>query len=216
MLRADLHVHSRFSPDSSARPEDIIARCLSTGINCIALTDHNTIAGALDIQHTSPIMVIVGEEVSTTGGDIVGLFLTRPVPAGLSPLEAAVRIKDQGGLVMLPHPFDNFRNSVGKRGSLKELLPYVDIVEAFNAHILLMGQNHKAAELAKAHGLPMAAVSDAHAPGEIGPTYVEMPEFDGTPDGLLDSLRQGRLVGRMANPLGRLSAKLSKVGRLFR
>ena len=105
LLRADLHVHTCYSIDCGTPLERIVDHCLRIGINCIAIVDHNTIAGALKLKETAPFKVIVGEEILTRAGELMGLFLTEEVPKGLPPEEAIARIRSQGGLVGIPHPF---------------------------------------------------------------------------------------------------------------
>ena len=194
-------MHTRFSPDSEVAPERLVARCTKVGLDCIAVTDHNAVQGALEVKGLAPFMVIVGEEVRSTDGEITGLFLSEHVPRGLSPAETARRIKDQGGLVSIPHPFDRFRRGVISRAALDEVLPYADIVEAFNSRNNLDADNRMAREFADRHGLLTSAVSDAHTTIELGRTYVEMPEFDGTPEGFKRSLAQGTLVTRKMTPM---------------
>ena len=201
MLRLDLHMHTCFSPDSLMKPEKLVSRCLETGLNCIAITDHKTIDGALEVRRLAPFRVIIGEEIKSGGGEIIGLFLEEAIDSGLSPLETVKRIKEQGGLVAIPHPFDHFRRSVIKREALQEVLPYVDIVEVFNARNTLQGDNRKALELALEHDILTSAVSDSHTRREVGRTYVEIPDFEFAPSGLLQALAQGNLVCRPANPL---------------
>ena len=147
VLKIDLHMHTHFSPDSGAPSKSIIDRCLKKGLNCIAVTDHNTIRGAVEVQSTAPFSVIVGEEIRSSAGDIIGLFLQEEVPKGLSPLDTVEAIKDQGGLVMVPHPFDRFRPSAIKYGALEQILPYVDVFEVFNAHNILMRDNQQGRSL---------------------------------------------------------------------
>ena len=194
-------MHTGFSPDSATELEGLVSRCIKTGLNCIAVTDHNTIQGALATQSLAPFRVIVGEEIKTAGGEIIGLFLQEAIPRGLPPLETVKLIKDQGGLVSIPHPFDQFRRSVIDRQSLEEVLPYVDIMEAFNARNTLQRANERALELAQRHGIITSAVSDSHTLIELGRTYVETPDFDGTPEGFRDAISQGVLVRRQITPL---------------
>ena len=201
MLKADFHMHTHFSPDSEVSPQRLVDRCNEVGLNCIAVTDHNTIEGALAVQRIASFMVIVGEEVGSTEGEITGLFLKEAVPPGLSPLETANRIKAQGGLVSIPHPFDRFRREVISRAALDELIPHVDIVEVFNSRNSLSADDRKAQDLALEHGLLTSGVSDAHTTIELGRTYVEMPEFDGTPGGFKQALAEGTIVGRRMSPL---------------
>ena len=155
-------MHTGFSPDSATDLGDFVARCVKTGLDCIAVTDHNTIQGALKVQAMAPFRVIIGEEIKSAGGEIIGLFLKEVVPRGLPALETVKLIKEQGGLVSIPHPFDHFRRSVISQEALYEALPYVDIVEAFNARNTLQGDNRKAEELAQDHGILTSAVSDSH------------------------------------------------------
>ena len=211
MTRADLHVHTCFSPDSEVSPERLIARCNEVGLGCIAVTDHNTIDGGLAVQRIAAFLVIVGEEVLTSEGEIAGLFLRETVPRGLSPAETARRIKAQGGLVSIPHPFDRFRREVISRRGLEEVLPYVDIMEVFNARNILTADNRKAQEFAQRHGLLASTGSDAHTAFELGRTYVEMRESDGTPEDFKEALADGTIVGRRTSPLVHVSTTLTRL-----
>ena len=215
-MKVDLHMHTHFSHDSGAPSKSIVERCIKTGLNCIAVTDHNNIKGALEVRSMAPFQVIIGEEVKSSEGDIIGLFLEEAVPKGLSPLDTVEAIKVQGGLVMVPHPFDRLRPSALKYEALKEILPQVDIMEAFNAHNLLMRDNERARNFTTDHNLVASAVSDSHTPLELGRTYMEVPEFDGTPQGFKDALSKARLVTRRANRILRLTTVYIKMIRLFR
>ena len=216
MLRADLHVHTSFSRDGQATPEEVAARCERVGLSCVAVTDHDTIAGALETRRVAPFRVIVGEEVNTRSGHVVGLFLSEEVPAGLSAIETMQAIKEQGGLVLLPHPFDRFRSGILRRMSPEALLPLVDAVEVFNARTFLPQDNHLARRLADRHGLPATAGSDAHSVHELGRTDLEMPDFDGTPGGFLEALAKATLMTRRASPLHRLVPSYVKLWRFLR
>ena len=216
MLKADLHMHTHFSHDSGAPSKSIVERCIKTGVNCIAVTDHNNIRGALEVRSIAPFQVIIGEEIKSSAGDIIGLFLEEEIPRGLSPQETVEAIKSQGGLVMVPHPFDRLRPSAIKYEALKEILPKVDIMEAFNAHNLLMRDNDRAEKFSRDHDLVAAAVSDSHTPLELGRTFMEMPEFDGTPEGFKRSLLQARLVTKRANHVLRFTTVYIKLRRLLR
>ncbi len=216
MPRVDLHMHTHFSHDSGAPSRSIVDRCVKTGLNHIAVTDHNTIRGALEVRSIAPFPVIIGEEIKSSAGDIIGLFLEEEVPKGLSPADTVDAIKSQGGLVMVPHPFDRLRPSAIKYDALREILPHLDIMEAFNAHDLLRRDNEKAAAFTREHGLVAAAVSDSHTPLELGRTYMEVPDFDGTPQGFKDALAQATLVTRKAHHILRLTMVYTKLRRLFR
>ena len=213
MLKVDLHMHTHFSHDSGAPSRSIVDRCIKTGLNYIAVTDHNTIRGALEVQSLAPFPVIIGEEVKSAAGDIIGLFLKEDVPKGLPAMDTVRAIQDQGGLVMVPHPFDRFRPSAITGDALQEILPHVDIMEAFNAHHLLMRDNDRAADFTREHGLVAAAVSDSHTALELGRTYMEIPEFDGTAQGFKQALSQAKLVTRRANQILRLTTVYVKFRR---
>ena len=132
-MRADFHMHTYYSRDCATSPETLVARALRMGLGCIAVTDHNTIRGGQVAAKIAPFPVIVASEVKTTHGEITGLFLTEEVPRGLSPMETVERIKAQGGLVSIPHPYDSVRTSVLSADAMVEVLPHADIIEAFNA-----------------------------------------------------------------------------------
>jgi len=133
VVKVDLHCHTIASKDSAATKEAIIAACRRKGIDILAITDHNR----LTVWQDDQVRFIPGEEILTTAGEIIGLFLREEVPPGLSPLETVRRIKAQGGLVYLPHPFDRFRRrSALQRAALAEIASYVDIIEGLNARTI--------------------------------------------------------------------------------
>lgn len=210
MVKADLHIHTCYSTDCLTPLEKIVERCLKLGIDCIAVADHNTIAGALKLRQIAPFKVIVAEEILTPVGEIMGLFLDDRVSQGLSPQETISRIRSQGGLVAIPHPFGrSLRWNVNALTS-PEVLSQVDIIETFNSRTPFSSSIAKAERLAREHGKPASAGSDAHTLNEIGQAYVEMPEFEGPKD-FLDSLRQGKIVGRKSSYLAHLPSTWAKI-----
>jgi predicted metal-dependent phosphoesterase TrpH len=195
LLKADLHVHTRYSPDSISSPEKIVQRCLDIGINCLAITDHNSIAGALETKRIAPFKVIIGEEILTDSGEIIGYFLTEEIPPHLSPEETVKCIKSQGGLVCIPHPCDSLRpQSRLQRRALERILPQVDLIEVYNSRTLLLRDTTRARQLAQKHGLPGTAGSDAHVVQEVGRSFIEIPEFDDA-EQFRKALAQGRITG---------------------
>ena len=204
-LRIDLHTHTHYSPDGITSPQRLVQACERKGITCVAVTDHNTIRGALAVKEIASFRVIVGEEIRSAEGEIIGLFLSEEVPPGLSAQDTIERIRTQGGLVSLPHPTDRFRGGVGAEG-LAHLAPLVDIVEVMNARTTLGRDNDEAARLAGEHGLVAVAVSDAHSPWEIGRVYVEAPDYEGVQE-FLEALRWGTLVGRPSSSLVHLLSR---------
>ena len=199
-MKADLHIHTKYSLDCNTSLEQIISRCEEIGINCIAIADHGTVEGALKIQDIAPFPVIVAEEILTHHGEIMGMFLKEGISSGLSAEETISSIRAQGGLVCIPHPFSVFRASALDTNMLEEMIEQIDIIEVFNARSLLHRSSAKAQIFAQKYGIPGSAGSDAHTPCEIGNGYVEMPEFNGRDD-FLDALAEGKVFGHRTNPL---------------
>jgi len=200
--------------DCNSSLEDIVNRCLETGINCIAIADHDTVEGALKMQGLAPFPVIVAEEILTPQGEIMGIFLKEGVPLGL-PIEQAIsHIKAQDALVCLPHPFDTFRGLRLDSKRLDELVEKIDIVEVFNARSPLLRYSIKAQALASKYGIPGTAGSDAHTLREIGNTYIEMPEFKGRDD-FLQALAKGRIFGHRASPFSRFGSLWARLRKSF-
>jgi predicted metal-dependent phosphoesterase TrpH len=216
LLKADLHIHTRYSLDCTTPPEKIIKRCQELGINCIAVADHGTAEGALEVQKIAPFKVIVAEEILTTQGEIMGMFLKETIPSGITPQEAVKRIRAQDGLVNIPHPFETIRGSALKDTAIEEIAEDIDLMEVLNSRSPFPANTNKAKAFAEKHNIPGGAGSDAHTVGEIGNAYVEMLDFD-SPEEFLKSLAQGNIYGKRSgilvhipSTLARLRAKLSR------
>jgi predicted metal-dependent phosphoesterase TrpH len=193
MVRVDCHLHTVASGDSVLTLEQLAERARQASLDVVCITDHNEISAAVGAAGLG-VRVIVGEEIRTPDGDIIGLFLTERIPYVLPVAEVVARIRAQGGLVYAPHPFDEVRSSLGR------VLPglcaagAVDIIEVFNAKTEDRVPNDRAAALATAYALPGGAGSDAHdAPG-VGAAYLEMPDFNGPAD-FLAALASARVTG---------------------
>ncbi|MFC1987583.1 PHP-associated domain-containing protein [Chloroflexota bacterium] len=210
MLKADFHIHTAYSMDCDTSLEEIINRCVQTGINCIAIADHGNVEGALEMQGMAPFPVIVAEETLTPHGEIMGMFLKEGIPSGLSIEETISQIKAQEALVCLPHPFDPLRGLRLDSKRLEALVEQIDIIEVFNARVPLLHFSTKAQSFARKFGIPEIAGSDAHTLGEIGSTYVEMPEFNGRDD-FLRAIAAGRIVGHRTNPLLHFASTWAKL-----
>jgi predicted metal-dependent phosphoesterase TrpH len=193
MVRVDLHVHSSASRDCGVPPHRVAARCRALGLGPVFLTDHDTIAGALELWRQDPARAVVGQELMTTEGEIIGLFLERQIPRGLTPEEAILQIRAQGGLVYLQHPYDPYRRRL-REDAIERLADRFDIVEVFNGRADDEA-NRRAADLCAILDAVPGAGSDAHTVEELGGVYVEMEPFDG-PDDFLARLRRGRIVVR--------------------
>ena len=194
-LRVDLHTHTMWSGDSTTTPEEFAAAVGASGLDVVCITDHNAIAGAVELQDRLDARVIVGEELRTAAGEIIGLFLTDRVPMGVGHLDAAKAIRDQGGVVYIPHPFDPMRRNLSEP-ALYELAEndLIDAVEVLNAKTSLTSLNRRAAAFAAEFGIVGGAGSDGHVPDALGAAYVEIDEF-ATPLEFLAALATGDIVG---------------------
>ena len=190
-----MHSHTMWSGDSTTTPDELAAAVIDAGVDVLCITDHNAIKGAVDLVDRLACRVIVGEELRTHAGEIIGLFLEERIPVGIQPAEAARAIRGQGGIVYIPHPYDPMRRNLSET-ALDSLIDegLVDAIEVINAKTSLRSLNERAASTAAEHGLAAGAGSDAHVPDAIGAAYVEMPDFDG-PHDFLAKLRLGRTVG---------------------
>ena len=191
---ADFHIHTRFSRDSLLTEERFIEKAIERGRTHVEVTKHNNVEGAVavrdkvaDLGLTDKLTVIVGEEVSTADGEVVGVFLTKTIPRGLSANETADEIHRQGGLVSIPHPFDPFRASHIKEGPLRNLAEVrkIDMLEVFNSRVTFQRHNQEAAEFAARYGIPGISASDSHSSFEVAMAFNAMPPFESA-----DELRQ--------------------------
>ncbi len=194
-VRYDLHLHTFHSPDSLASYEQIIRRVQQRKLSGIAVTDHNTIRGAVELASMAPFPVIVAEEIRAREGEVIGYFLQEEIPRGLPLADTIALIHEQGGVAALPHPLDRVRRSsaVGET-ALMQVIEQVDLIEGYNARCIYPADNLRAQQIARRYGKPLTAGSDAHAPWEIGRSYVELEPFGGAAE-FLESLRGGRLHG---------------------
>ena len=212
MWRIDLHMHTWASPDSKTDPRALADRARDIGLNRIAITDHNTIAGALTAQVYAPDLVIVGQEIDTeTGGELIAYFVREEVPAGL-PLEEAIRrLRQQGAVISVSHPFDTLRASaLGEKLTLG-IVDQVDALEVFNARCLRARDNARAAAVAAQHGKLVTAGSDAHTLTELGAAYLTLPPFKGNAAAFRASLAKATPGGLLTGVLPHVASTLAKL-----
>lgn len=209
--RCELHCHSEYSPDSNLILAQIIKICQQKKIDVIALTDHNEIAGAQKLQKIAPdwLTVIVGEEIRTQAGDIIGLWLWKKIGPDQMVEETIRQIKEQGGLVVVPHPFDRIRREAIGPEILDRIRDQIDCLEIFNARCLFSGDNRQAARYTKEHNLPAVVGSDAHLAQEYGRAtlVIEQPP---TADTFLAALKTAQYNTRPSGPLVHLLTKINK------
>jgi len=216
LIKADLHVHTHYSGDSDITLEKLVERCQSLGLGAIAVTDHDTAEGAIKLaMQPTPFKVIVGEEVASTEGEIIGLFLKETIPGGLSPEDTIGRIRQQGGLVCVPHPFDHYRSSALQAATLERIAGQIDIVEVFNARTIPAQNLSLPGKFAKSHNLLTGAGSDSHSAAEVGRAYVTIPDFD-SPDGFLKAMAQAEVHGLRPSPLIYLRSLARRTRRILR
>ena len=213
---ADLHTHSRASFDSLASPASLIRSAAARGLTHIAITDHDRIDGAVEARDRASelapdLTVIIGEEVRTTDGDLICLFLERPIQPGLTAAATIAEARVQGAIVGVPHPFDRLRGSLLRDARLSDLAATVDWIEIHNARIAVGNGNQRAAEFAVARGLPGIAVSDAHSAFEVGVAYTVLDGDPSTAAGLLAALPTAGLVMGRASIYVRVLTPLAKV-----
>ena len=207
----DLHCHTAASFDCLADPVRVARAALARGLTHVLITDHDRIDGALRARDGAPdgLTVIVGEEIRTADGDLIAAFLERAVEPGMPAADTVAAVREQGGLVGIPHPFDRFRGSLSKSTALEGLAPSVDWVEAHNAR-LVGGGNERAGVFAREHALPGVAVSDAHSVLEVGIAYTAVDGDPTTADGLLLALASAALVTGRASYAARLWTPVAK------
>ncbi len=195
LVRVDCHLHTAVSGDAVTSLDELAERVAQEQLDVVCITDHNvTSAAVAAAERDIGARIIVGEEIRTRDGDVIGLFLTERIPYVLPLAEVTALIRGQGGLIYLPHPFDPGRSSLGAVAEQLCADGLADIVEVFNAKISDQALNDQAAQLAARFGLPGGAGSDAHDPDGIGAAYLEMPDFDGPAD-FLASLAAAEVTG---------------------
>jgi dephospho-CoA kinase len=209
-IRLDLHMHTRGSFDCLSDPDAVLARALELGYARIAITDHDRLDVGLAMAQRHPDRVIAGEEVKTAEGvDVIGLYLKEQIPRGTPARATIARIKAQGGIAYLPHPFARGKGGGGRLAD--DLAPLCDVVEVFNARLHAPMLNLRAEELAVRHGKLRGAGSDAHTLGELGNAFVEVPPHPSRADALLAALAKGQVGGSTASRTVHLASTWAKL-----
>jgi len=210
-MKYDLHIHSKYSPDGVLDPKKIVRIAVKRKLDGIAITDHNTIKGGLETKkyERADFQVIVGSEILTERGEVIGLFLTEEIRS-TDILDVISEIKDQNGIVIVPHPFDKMRHSAFHPGEKDVKL--IDCVEGFNPRCIRRKYNAKAVEFAVKHSLTIVAGSDAHFSNEIGNAGIVTETEDVTED-IRDLIMKNNIAifgkrSSFVNPIGTKMLKL--------
>lgn len=189
-LLVEFHCHTNASKDSLTRPQELIDAARLKGVDRLIITDHNTIAGARLAYEIDPELVIVGEEIMTTRGEILAAYVKEEIPAGLSPEETIHQLRQQEAFISVSHPFDSMRSGGWLERDLFEIVPLVDAIEVFNSRCMLPKFNRQARRFAERYNIPGTVGSDAHAAFEVGRSLLRLEPFEG-PDELRSVIRRG-------------------------
>jgi len=212
-IYAEFHCHTVYSFDSSNRIPDLLQAARDKGIDKLAITDHDTITGARIAKNLDPDLTIIGEEIMTTQGEILGYFLEEEIPPQQEPMRVIEQLKKQGAFIALPHPMDIMRHGWNIH-ELTEILPYVDALEVFNSRSLRRDINLRAQELAEKHGKAMIAGSDAHSLVELGLALMQLPDFRNANE-LRIAINISKISGKLLSPMEHFRASLQiMAGRL--
>ncbi len=190
--RVELHAHTIHSHDSLVRLNDLQVICQRRGIDKLAITDHNTAKAALEMAHIYPMWIIPGEEIMTTHGELLAWYIKEEVPPGLSPQETIKRLRNQGAVIGISHPFDRYRKGAWELEHLLEIVDLVDAIEVFNARSIHKEDNYKALAFAEKHGKLMLCGSDAHIQCEYGQAVLRARPFANSADGLRQAFLEGK------------------------
>jgi predicted metal-dependent phosphoesterase TrpH len=197
-ILADLHMHTNWSHDCAVDPADLIMYAEANGLGAIAVTDHNVFGGAretVELAQDHDLIVIPGEEIKTDGqGEVIGLFLHEEIPRGMSFADTVAAIKEQEGIVYVPHPFDRM-HSIPEPATLQRHLADIDVFEVYNARLLFEAYNEEALRFARKYNLTPGAGSDAHVLQGVGTGALRMRAFEGRDEFLL-SLQTAQVLRR--------------------
>jgi predicted metal-dependent phosphoesterase TrpH len=198
LLRVEFHCYTIYSEDSLTSPQQLAETCQNKKIDRVVVTDHNTIAGAIEAHALDPERVIIGEEIQTTAGELLAAFILEEIPAGLEPIKAIRLLNEQCSFISVSHPFDRFRSPWDKP-TLNEILPYIDAIEAFNARCIWPGFNWDVATFGKQNAIPGISGSEAHTLSEVGAATLLLESFHDA-DGLRKIIRQAKRHNQLSGP----------------
>jgi len=210
MVTLELHSHTHASGDCLMRPADIVRTCERKGLQRLAVTDHDTLRGALELRDLAPELVIVGEEIMTTQGELLAYFVTEEIPPGLSPAETIARLRAQGAAISVSHPFDRLRRGAWREADLAAILPLVDAIEVFNARCIYPEDNARALAFAQDHAKLGTVGSDAHSHRELGRAALRVERAPATGAELVAAFATGERLTRLSSPAIHFTSTFAK------
>lgn len=213
MLRLEFHCHTNASPDSLVEPADLVRTCREKGLDRVVITDHNSIQGALKAQEIDPQLIIVGEEIKTTRGELLCAYVKEEIPKGMEPAEALRRLKEQGAFISVSHPFDHSRSPWYADG-LDDIRHNIDAIEIFNSRTFPRRANAKARSYVEKWDLAGTVGSDAHTLAELGLSTMLVPDFQG-PDELREAVREAQYDLRPSGLLARFGSRYASLRKRF-
>lgn len=211
----ELHTHTESSPDSLLAPATLVRAARAKGLDRLAVTDHNVIGGAWEARRLAPELIIVGEEIMTTQGELLGYFMQAEIPRGLTPAETLERLKAQGAVISVSHPFDRLRRGAWREADLAAILPYVDALEVFNSRCIYPDDNARALAFARENAKLGTVGSDAHAAMELGYAALRMAPA-ATPAEFLAALAGAEPLTRLSSPLIHFVSSWAKLWKKFK
>lgn len=209
--KIELHCHTAASPDSLVKVKDLIRIARKRGLDKLAITDHNTIRGALYAKTLDPELIIVGEEVLTSKGELLAFFVKEEIPRGIKPMEAIKRLRAQNAFISVSHPFDRLRHG-WKMEDLIEITPLVDAIEIFNARSFVKTLNDEAKEYAQVNNLRGTIGSDAHTLVEVGRAIQLVPPFTDA-ESMKQSFLEPEYLKKSSSPMIRISSTSAKIAK---
>ncbi|HEY2980353.1 MAG TPA: CehA/McbA family metallohydrolase [Anaerolineales bacterium] len=210
LQQVEFHCHTNASSDSLTTPSELVAAARRKGLDRVIVTDHNTIAGARACQALDPELIIVGEEIMTTRGELLAAFVAEEIPSGLTPAETIARLRAQGAFISVSHPFDRMRSGAWQEADLLEILALVDAIEVYNSRCIWPGFNVSAQRFAQQHHLAGTVGSDAHAAFELGRSVLWLEPFKGA-EALRAALRTARAQVRWSPPWVHLTSRYASI-----
>lgn len=214
LIKVDLHVHTNSSYDCCTTLEEFRKLFSRNLVDKIAITDHSVIGLAFELQKEFGDKIIIGEEIMTSGGEIIGLFLTKEIPKLLTPEKTIEEIKKQGGIAYIPHPFDIRRSGIGKWIEYEKIMKSADIIEVYNSRCFTQTPNEQARKFAEENRKLMSAASDAHDWKDVGTSYVVLENFK-SPKEFLKNMEKAVLSENKMTMRGFFSPAKSKIHKKF-